>query len=30
LANSENTEEAKKIMMTPLAEEMSDRRIIDV
>jgi glutamyl-tRNA(Gln) amidotransferase, subunit D len=30
LANSRNAEEAKKIMMTPLAGEMSDRRTIDV
>jgi glutamyl-tRNA(Gln) amidotransferase subunit D len=29
LANSENVEEAKEIMMTQIAEEMSDRRVID-
>ena len=29
LANSENTEEAKRLMMTPLSEEMSDRRTVD-
>lgn len=30
LANSKDTEDAKRIMMTPLAGEMSDRRTIDV
>jgi glutamyl-tRNA(Gln) amidotransferase subunit D len=30
LANSENAEEAKRLMMTPLAEEMGDRRAPDV
>lgn len=30
LANSANVQEAKKLMMAPLSEEMSDRRIIDV
>ena len=29
LANSENAEEAKRLMKTPLAEEMSDRRTVD-
>ncbi len=30
LANTSSPEEAKKVMMTPLAGEMSDRRTIDV
>jgi glutamyl-tRNA(Gln) amidotransferase, subunit D len=30
LANSDNVEEAKKMMVTPLADEMDDRRTIDV
>ncbi|MCL1979255.1 MAG: Glu-tRNA(Gln) amidotransferase subunit GatD [Methanomassiliicoccaceae archaeon] len=30
LANSKDAEEAKKLMMTPLAEEMGDRRTADV
>jgi len=30
LANSDSTEEAKRLMMTPLSEEMSDRRTVDV
>jgi len=30
LANSKDAEEAKLLMATPLAEEMSDRRVIDV
>ena len=30
LANSKDAEEAKRLMTTPLAEEMSDRRVIDV
>ena len=30
LANSDSVEEAKKMMATPLADEMSDRRTIDV
>jgi glutamyl-tRNA(Gln) amidotransferase subunit D len=30
LANSASAEEAKEMMMTPLANEMSDRRVIDV
>ncbi len=29
LANSSSVEEAKEIMRTPLAEEMSDRRVVD-
>jgi len=29
LANSDGAEEAKRIMMTPLAGEMSDRRVVD-
>ena len=29
LANSSSVEEAKAIMRTPLAEEMSDRRVVD-
>jgi glutamyl-tRNA(Gln) amidotransferase subunit D len=29
LANSENAEEAKKLMTTPLAGEMGDRRVVD-
>ncbi|MDR2699083.1 MAG: Glu-tRNA(Gln) amidotransferase GatDE subunit D, partial [Candidatus Methanoplasma sp.] len=30
LANSKDAEETKEMMTTPLAEEMSDRRTIDV
>ena len=30
LANTSSVEEAKKLMMTPVAGEMSDRRTIDV
>jgi len=30
LANSKNTEEAKRLMATPISEEMSDRRTVDV
>ena len=30
LANSKDAEEAKRLMTTPLAEEMSDRRTVDV
>ena len=30
LANTSSVEEAKRLMMTPVAGEMSDRRTIDV